>query len=95
VTYSNLTYDQVCELLKRDNIVFQEKEYNLFDFLLHMGRKLAKKNKVGGEEIEGLEKLALLKLVQRIPSPSHILKFEFTDAGHNFYLKALLFSPKP
>lgn len=90
--YANLTFSQLEELLKRESITLEKINYNLFDFLLIIGETVSKKLVVEKERKEGLEKLALYKLVSQATTNGTQSRFVFTEEGHNFYLKALLLS---
>ncbi len=91
--YSTLTFAQLEELLKRESIDNFNENKNLFEYLLSIGDKLS----IGfydpdTVERKILDKLALYKLVLEIGNANYIYKF--TEDGHNFYLKALVLSPK-
>lgn len=92
--YNNLSYEQLEELLKRENITVTKTEYNLFEFLFAIGNITTKRDVVEGDMRKGLHRLVLYKLVKCIIDDGMRAKFEFTEEGHNFYLKALLHKTK-
>ncbi len=91
--YSNLSYSELEELLKRDSLVTDAGDATVFDFLQLKGEKLFTWISPQTNEKEFFNRLAKYKLVSRHPhNPTY---FKFTEDGHNFYLKSLLLSGKP
>ena len=90
--YANLTYSQLEELLKRESVVVDQSTINLFDFLLIVGMLISKGDMT--EKKEGFEKLELYKLIKFVYNENfYSFEYQFTQDGHNFYLKALLLNP--
>ncbi len=96
--YFGLNYDQLELILKNQAIGEDE---NLFNFLRTFGNEITsvlyfdlfKQNQEERTRIEILEKLKILKIVQKQEIHS-ALSYSFTEDGHNFYLKTLALSLK-
>lgn len=86
--YSNLSYEELCQLLTRDFIEQDSEKMDLLQFLLKFAIYFIN----GSHNIneDAFAKLTLYKIIlgkQHLGSP---LLYRFTEDGHNFYLKALL-----
>lgn len=88
--YANLRYDEMEELLKRENAG----RVSLFDFLMANGDAFSRgihytdRNAV-------LDKLVLRRLLTLERPIGGNWKYKFSADGNNFYLKALLKNPNP
>jgi nucleoside 2-deoxyribosyltransferase len=92
--YSNLTYDELAELLKRKNTKVNTFDYNLLELLLFAGISISKNEVVEGDLRKAIDSLVLYKIVRKISGNLTQAKFAFTEQGHNFYLKALSLQQK-
>lgn len=85
--YGGLKYEEMESLLKKDNVTFNEKSMNVFDFFIKKGEGF----------ISGLAPQDVLEqmMFERFLLYSVIIRYmtsryRFTEHGHNFYLKALV-----
>ncbi|UUF15892.1 MULTISPECIES: DUF4062 domain-containing protein [Flavobacterium] len=92
--YSNLTYEELAELLSSKKVKIQATTYNLLEFLLYVGTLISENKIVQDDFKKGIEQLILYKIVKKITGNGIQAKFEFTNEGHNFYLKALSLEQK-
>jgi Domain of unknown function (DUF4062) len=92
--YLNLTYSEVEALLKRERVMLNGNQQNLFDVLFLLGEVLSKKSVVQGDKETALQRLALLNIVRPFRGGDNRPRFEFTDDGHKFYVKARLLMQK-
>lgn len=92
--YNNLTFKELKKLLTEKKVNDSGHNYNLFRYLLSKGQIIANKEVVQYETFENFKLLGLYKLVNLTKQGSNAGKFEFTEEGHNFYLKALILDDK-
>lgn len=88
--YASLTYEELRDFLKKQITKIDGSNNNLLTFLHVISEKVGKKEIVQGEERIGLEKLALYKIVEKKAGDGNKAVFQFTEEGHNFYMKSLL-----
>jgi D-ribose pyranose/furanose isomerase RbsD len=90
--YASLTFDELKTLLKAVNVLTKSGSSNLFDFMIQFGQELVSGYYpvVGDKELDALKKLLVYKVITYMYYPSKGTgRYQFSDDGHNFYLKAL------
>lgn len=92
--YANLTFEELKEFLENQYFTAYDTEINLFEYLIVIGEKIAKKGIVISDDRIGLEKLALYKIVDQLANDGYSGRFQFTEEGHNFYLRAKMLKMK-
>lgn len=90
--YSNLTYDQIEELLRGEMVNFESKTISLLDYILLNGKQLVTGIIMNRIPKEIVDKLHTYKLITTGPTREGWRGYKFTNDGHNFYLKSLLIS---
>ena len=90
--YNNLTFEQLKALLCQEKVPHEGIQYNLFEYLLIKGQVLSNKEVVENNTVDNFKKFVKFKIVTLIAESSNAAKFEFTEEGHNYYLKALVFN---
>lgn len=85
--YSNMTYEELAELLTRTKIEDAGKQISLLDYLLLIGSRFT--NSTGILNEEAFKNLLKFKIIQNDHSSS-LRRYVFSEDGHNFYLKLLL-----
>lgn len=88
ILYATLTYTEMKKLLINEADNTPNEYGNLFNFLLKAGERLALGTQKPQNYEINLNKLVIHKLARRTLNNGN-LRFEFTNDGHNFYLKAL------
>lgn len=89
--YNNLTFNELKKLLTQKKVNDGGYNYDLFSYLLYKGQVIANREIVHHETYENFKILSLYKLVKlTIQNTLKGGQFEFTEEGHNFYLKALI-----
>lgn len=87
--YSNLTYEQLEALLKKEIVNMDEKEMTLFDFILEYGRVLTSGIQDGGLSPTIVDKMMVYKLLKRGSTKTGYAGHKFSDDGHDFFLKSI------
>lgn len=87
--YSNLTYQQLAELLERETIGTDENQITLFDFLLKYAQEFSSGKNYQMSQIRQFNKLILFNIIEEVGRSTGFRKMAFTDEGRKFYLKAL------
>ena len=89
ILYNNLTYDQLKDLLEKNEIEFKGDKISLFIFFKFFAKQL--KNKwLSGEELNAAQELSLFKVIRISKPASAGAQFDFTEGGHDFYLRTLV-----
>lgn len=90
VLYSNLTYEELKNLLIQSNYPSQNVTKNLFEYLIENGYAFIETNYMNNEDLKYLNKYFVYKILKKTRSSIGISsEVKFTEEGHNFYLKAL------
>jgi Domain of unknown function (DUF4062) len=94
--YAGLSYSQLEILLKRQKLIFLDKEISFFEFFVSQGQDLARGEITFSTSEDDshrvpYEQLQTYKLVAEIGDNTEY-RYKFSEDGHNFYLKSLLCS---
>ncbi len=103
VFYAGLSYNDLSSFLKLDTFIIKETSKNLFQFFLELGETLSKSNKflifdksqikISDETEKALIRLTQFKILLKKASTSPVKSiYQFTEDGHNFFLKAIISS---
>lgn len=101
ISYAGLSFKELYSYLESATFNIENNEIQLLDFFLEIGENLSinkavihdKRNVKSSEDDKEIALLRLnrFKLIQKLPSnSSSISNYEFTEDGHNFYLKVLI-----
>lgn len=86
--YSNMTYEELAELLTRVTVTDENRVITLMEYLLQNGQYFTSRTPTRNSE--AFAKLKLYKIIQQDFGYTTGTRYVFTEDGHNFYLKALL-----
>lgn len=83
--YSNLTYEQLESILKKEEVNMGTNKQTLFDFIIEIGPELPVKARFKGSDVlHALRRLVSFRIFETKDGTAY-----FTDTGAAFYLKAL------